>query len=681
MSNKVGSEPMKDLFIFETLQLIEELEQSILNSEKSNGIVESINEIFRIMHTIKGSSSMMRLENIAMLSHLIEDLFYYIRENKLEQIDDTKLTDLVLDGLDFIKVEVGKIEIGQPNDGDATQLSKQIKDYLNIIKESSNIEGKSQMDEDESCLRSSLPINNNYEDYSINLFFQDGCGMENIRAFEVVHKLSEIAWDIDHIPKDLFKDELCADTIAKEGLRVSFKSHQNIDQLKLQFRDTFFLKSFDISQEKLEKIVNEKSKVIILDELEEKNLEKTQEQNNKAKIDSVDLTYQQTKHSHISVSVPKLDLLMDIVGELVISEALVTQHPELMGVPLSNFYKAARQLQKITTDLQDIVMSIRMVALSATFQKMNRLVRDMSMKLGKIIKLQIVGEETEVDKNIIEHISDPLMHIIRNSIDHGIESAEQRNQLGKPKEGTITLEAKNVGSEVWIIVKDDGKGLNKKEIIEKAQENGLINKPLSELTDHEIYGFIFHAGFSTKEKVTEFSGRGVGMDVVSKSIEKIRGTVQISSIEGSGTTIIIKIPLTLAIIDGMNIQVGHARYTIPVLSIKESFRLGKDNIITDDSGNEMIMLRGQCLPIIKLYEYYNIDNAEKNIDKGIMILVENESQYLCLFADALLGEQQVVVKALPNYINNVKGIAGCTLLGDGGISLILDITGLMSSIF
>ena len=383
----------------------------------------------------------------------------------------------------------------------------------------------------------------------------------------------------------------------------------------------------------------------------------------------------------ISVSVDKLDTLMDLVGELVISEAMVTQNPDLRGLSLDSFSKSARQLKKITGELQDMVMSIRMVPLTATFQKMHRLVRDMSKKLGKDVQLELIGEETEVDKNIIEHVSDPLMHLIRNSIDHGIEPCEARTAAGKPPWGRLRLEAKNAGGDVFIVIKDDGRGLNKAKILERARDNGLIHKAENELTDKDIHSFIFAPGFSTKEKVTEFSGRGVGMDVVTKNINSVGGLVLIDSTLGIGTTISLKIPLTLAIIDGMTISVGDARYTIPITAIKESFKPKEKDVIVDPDGNEMIMVRGECHPILRLHKGFKAATQITSFAQGIMVIVENEGDILCLFADQLLGEQQVVVKALPHYIRScrrLEGLAGCTLLGDGSISLILDIGGLMN---
>jgi len=304
----------------------------------------------------------------------------------------------------------------------------------------------------------------------------------------------------------------------------------------------------------------------------------------------------------------------------------------------------------------------------------------MSKKLNKDVHLEIVGEETEVDKNIIEHITDPLMHLVRNAVDHGIETPEERELMGKSKEGKLILEAKNVGNDVHIIVKDDGKGIDKKKVLEKAKENGLIDS-FENMSDEEIYRLILMPGFSTKDSVTEYSGRGVGMDVVANNIEAIGGKISIESEENHGTQITLKIPLTLAIIDGMNLKVGKSTFTIPTLSIKESFRANKQDIITDPNGNEMIMVRGQCYPVLRLHEYFDVETGVTDFSDGIMIMVSQETKTVCVFADRLLGKQQVVVKSLPQYIkrfNNVKSISGCTLLGDGSISLILDVASIIN---
>jgi two-component system chemotaxis sensor kinase CheA len=304
----------------------------------------------------------------------------------------------------------------------------------------------------------------------------------------------------------------------------------------------------------------------------------------------------------------------------------------------------------------------------------------MSKKLDKEVQLLIKGEETEIDKNINEHLSDPLMHLIRNAMDHGIETTKERIKAGKPTVGKITLEAKNEGGDVWIIVRDDGRGLNRDAILQKAKQQGILKENENIPSDREIYSYIFRPGFSTNKEVTEFSGRGVGMDVVNNNISEIGGTVQVDSTQGIGTAISLKIPLTLAIIDGMKIRVGNSIFVIPINSIKESFRAQESNVISEDScGSELIMIRGDCCPVLRLHEFYKIQPYTAKLHDGIIVVVENDSKKMCLYADELIGTQQVVVKALPKYIKNVKGISGCTVMGDGSVSLIVDVPGLFSS--
>lgn len=660
-------EPLLDMFNFETTQLLEQLEQIIIRSEKSRCFgQDDINEIFRIMHTIKGSSAMMDFSNISTLAHSVEDLFYFLREDRPLNMDCSKLSDIVLDSIDFIKNETRNIVSGESSEGDVSILIDTIKSYLTTLKE---INQKSESNEGEEYSAAKSEIQKKV--FKAVVYFEEGCEMENLRAFAVIRSLKDITEDLYYIPEDIEENNECVEVIRKEGFQIWLKTDRSFEEMHNFFSRTIFLKYLELveldSDEQIHRF-NRKQQIIAenvgLNPMEAQNTEKEQAS-----------SYQ----SIISVNVKKLDKLMDIVGELVISEAMITQNPDIAGLELDNFQKAARQHRKIINELQDIAMSIRMVPLSTTFHRMNRIIRDMCKSLNKDVRLEIIGEETEVDKNIIEHISDPLMHLIRNSIDHGIESAEERRKKGKTETGTITLEAKNEGSDVLIIVKDDGKGLNKEKILAKARENGLINRPENDLTEREIYSYIFVPGFSTNDEVTKFSGRGVGMDVVVKNISSVGGKVLVDSVPDEGTIITVKIPLTLAIMDGMIISVGKSIFTVPIINIRESFKGNESDVFTDPDGNEMIMIRGECYPILRLHELYRIETEITNISDGIMIMVENEGKSLCIFVDRLVGEQQVVVKALPEYIKNfkkVRGLVGCTLLGDGSISLILNIADL-----
>lgn len=682
--SKLSHEPMLEMFIFESTQLLEQLEQIILSSEQSSSYSsQDVNEIFRIMHTIKGSSAMMLYNNISILAHSMEDLFFYIRENSPSRIDFTNLTDLILKGADFIKIELTKIEEGKYVNTDASTIIGEIQGFLANLKSENSSDGNVSLDKDNTLssenqkyyISSDIANKTDKKTFKAVIYFEEESKMENIRAFTVIQNIKDLVSDIYYTPSNIIEDDGTEELIRKNGFEILFRTECSMDTIHEVLTQTIFLKELTLEElednELLQLESNKNSSTANLKGKESKKENKEQ---------AIEIQSRTLNQSMISVNINKLDKLMDLVGELVVSESMVTQNSDLRGLSLDNFSKAARQLRKITGELQDTVMSIRMVPLSATFHKMNRIVRDMCKKLKKNIQLEIIGEETEVDKNIIEHISDPLMHLVRNAIDHGIESADERVAKDKEPSGKITLEAKNTGGDVLITIKDDGRGLNREKILDKARKSGLINRPESDLSDKEIFSFILLPGFSTKENVSEFSGRGVGMDVVAKNIEKIGGTISVDSIAEEGTTLTIKIPLTLAIMDGMILRVGKSTYTIPLISIKESFRARDEDIIIDTDNNEMIMIRGECYPVLRLHEFYGVKTKTTKISSGIIMMVENESNGLCIFADELLGQQQVVVKSLPEYIKKfkkIKGVEGCTLLGDGGISLILDIAELI----
>ena len=687
MPDKFTGEPLAEMFVFETLQLLQQMEQLMLSSEKEKRFSQhTINEVFRIMHTIKGSAAMMMLDNIARLTHTIEDTFYYLREEKPKLMDYSSLYDLVFVSVDLINIEVLKLKNGDTPDGDSGSLIHSWENYLLNLKQNSTIYCETSIIED-NFIELAFPSpsinmqNENRDIFMAVIHFEEGCEMENVRAFTILFKLKEIADVLVFTPQDLVDNTDSKDIICTEGFKIQFKSNRSYEEIEDFFMQTIFLKSLELVQ------VNEEEKNrLFLDNASTSKPKRTDQTfhvlpaRTENKLEDRDVTATLNKQTMISVSVAKLDMLMDLVGEMVIAEAMVIQNPDLNGLELNNFKKASIQLKKITNELQDIVMSIRMVSLSATFHKMNRIIRDMCRKLNKEVHLEIIGEATEVDKNIIDHISDPLMHLVRNAIDHGIEPAAERLEIGKQETGTVILEAKNSGSDVVIIVRDDGGGLDKEKILQRAKEHNLIGDT-TEMTDKEIFQMILLPGFSTNENVTEYSGRGVGMDVVAKNIEAIGGYLSVESEQGRGTIFTMKIPLTLAIIDGMNIMVGKEHYTIPTISIKEFFRPEQGDIIVDTDGNEMIMIRGQCYKLIRLNELYQVTSGNTNSKEGIIIMLEQAEKAVCIVADKLLGQQQVVIKALPEYINKfktIKGLAGCTLLGDGSISLTLDVAELIS---
>lgn len=383
-----------------------------------------------------------------------------------------------------------------------------------------------------------------------------------------------------------------------------------------------------------------------------------------------------TPSASLKVETEKVDSLVNLVGELVIAQTLVSQNPSMAQFAGQSLLKDIAHIGKITREIQDQVMSMRMLPLKQTFQKMMRVVRDVAKKAGKNVDLVISGEDTELDKTVIDEISDPLIHLLRNAVDHGVESPEERIQKGKPEKGMVYLNAFHLGGNIIIEIRDNGRGLSKDKILRKAVERGLI-EDTTEITDQQIYHLIFQPGFSTAEKVTDISGRGVGMDVVRRNVEKLRGRIDIQSAEGQGTSISIKLPLTLAIIDGMVVQVGGEKYIIPTLSIEESFRPKKEEIVPVQMRGELCNLRGNLLPLIRLGKLHRIEPLHKNPWDALLVVVESDGIRSCVMVDELIGQQQVVIKTLGDTFKNVKGISGGAILGDGKVGLILDVRGVI----
>lgn len=383
-----------------------------------------------------------------------------------------------------------------------------------------------------------------------------------------------------------------------------------------------------------------------------------------------------TSDEKIKVSTARLDNLINMAGELVIAQLMVAEEANTKLTSEHGLNHKVVHQGKIVRELQELSMSMRMVPIAGVFQKMARLVRDLSHKANKKINFSTHGEETELDRNIVDKIADPLVHMVRNSVDHGIESPQHRAESGKNPTGQIELRAFHQAGNIVIEIEDDGEGLNKENILKKAIDNGLVEAS-QDLSDEEIFKLIFHAGLSTAQQVTSVSGRGVGMDVVRKNIESLRGKIEINSIHGKGTTFTIRLPLTLAIIDGQIVKVGDDRYVIPINSIVRTLRPQAEQLSSIQNRGEMVTVRGRLLPLVRLYMLFGTVPAIKDPTESLLVIVEEDSKKCCLLVDELLGQQQVVIKSLGDGLGKVKGVSGGAIMGDGKVSLILDIPGLM----
>jgi two-component system chemotaxis sensor kinase CheA len=400
----------------------------------------------------------------------------------------------------------------------------------------------------------------------------------------------------------------------------------------------------------------------------------------KESVDKAAQKVKAAKVSNIKVDTDKLDHLMELVGELVIAESQVYQDNTVRCGSNMSLTKNVENLNKITRNLQDMVMSIRMVPLRQTFQKMNRLVRDTAQKTGKKISLTLFGEETEIDKTLIEEIADPMVHLLRNAVDHGISPPEERIAQNKPETGIIKLSAFHQGGNVVIEVTDDGQGLNRERILQKAIEKGLLETSGEELSDAEVFTYILMPGFSTAAVTTDISGRGVGMDVVKRNIEKLGGRIDINSQANIGTTFTIRLPLTMAITDGMLVKCGTERFIIPTLSIEESLRPTKDMLSTVRGQGEVIMVRNQLIPLIHLENIFSLAAKAKCPTQQLSIIVKSHDKNVGILVDELIGQQQVVIKNLGEQLRGIHGISGGCILGDGQVALILDIGTLIKHI-
>ena len=679
-----GNDSILDMYLYETNTLLEQLDGILLAAEEADTFSEdSVNEIFRIMHTIKGSSAMMEFSSLMTVAHRIEDLFFLVREKGMEVVPEQTrpdLFDMLFQAVDFFRGEIEKVENDEPLSQSIDHIVNKINSLIDKIQGNPTAEAPAEAQSapaEEAAAPAVGAVNQDYL-FGIHVYFDEGSGMENLRAFMLINSVKDYCSDFITYPDNVETDPSTSDIIADQGFLVWFRTAEDRNAAIPAVQNAGSVQEY-------QPVDAAKPAPAPAQEAPKSEAPAPAAQAPKAEAPAAKAApapapaagQQHAKESLISVNLSKLDQLLAVVSEIVITESMVTASPDLKGLRLDNFTKSARDLRKLTDDLQDVSMSLRMVPVSGTFQKMNRIVRDMSKKLGKKAKLTLIGEDTEVDKTIVDAIGDPIMHIVRNSMDHGLEENEaDRIAAGKDPVGEVILSARHTGSEVIIEIKDDGQGVDTQAVLNKAIRQGLA-APEHDYSQKEILNFLMMPGFSTNTEVTEYSGRGVGMDVVKKNVADVGGTVSITSEWGKGMTTTLKIPLTMAIMDGMEVSVGDSMFTIPINSIHSSLKVTAQDVIHDPAQGEMVKIRDNFYPIIRAKELFCMEQGCDNIEDGILMWVESGDHSYCLFVDELIGEHQIVVKPLPNYVNGfgVKnfGITGCSILGDGSISIILDV--------
>ncbi len=606
-------------FIEEALEHLEVIEVNVLDLEQHPDDSDIINNIFRPFHTIKGVSGFLNLKSINKLAHTTENLLDDVRNGVRKM--DSAVIDIVLSAGDFLK-----------------SMVENVREVLNNGPEY-------------------------FKEFDISEFVSS---VHAVQSGEAEPSAPEPA--IEPVAQPPVKQEI--EPAPEEEAEASAPSVKQ--EIELAPEEEAEAPAPPAREKKKVPETREKEKIFKPASVPETTQTKS------SKMLKFGVAGKNKVTASIKVNVDKLDVLVNAVGELVIMQSLVRQNSLIMGLNNPKLTRDFGQLTRITSELQKTAMAMRMVPIRQTFQKMIRLVRDLSKKSGKQVDLIMEGEETEIDRNMVESIYDPLVHMIRNSVDHGVQTPKEREAVGKPGKGTVWLRAYQKGGNIVIEIEDDGQGLNAEKIREKAILRGLIQES-DQVSDYDLNNLIFTAGFSTVDKITDVSGRGVGMDVVKKTVEKLRGKVEIISQSGKGSLFVIRLPLTLAIIDGIVVRVGEERYIIPTTGIRESLRPEEKNLNTVYGRGETLLIRNRLLPIIRLYEIFNVEPTSTDICDAIVVVVETEGYERALMVDELLGKQEVVIKSLGGYMTNISGVAGGTILGDGRVGLILDLPGLTSA--
>lgn len=639
--------------------------QNIINKNKYPITLDSINQAKKLTEDIMLDNTKQPKEDHKKIIKILESAIDSISKGKKEKPIEVE-QEIPLDDIDSI-ID-GPTETSAKLTPDNEVVDIDIELVTEFITES-----REHIQTAEECL---LQLENNPEDMEdINSVFRTFHTMKGIAGFLGLSNIRSITHEAESILDNLRSGKsVITPPVIELFLEVIDHLKVIIDNIDSAIKQSEQVKDYHPDSESLtEKIKN----ALLCNTNEQSNIAISTTQSNSS------IENKQTSTNNcmeaIKVDADKLDNLINMVGELVVAKSMLIHDNNIQKIHDPSFAQKSSQLDKITRELQEVVMSVRMIPLRQTFSKMKRLVRDTAKKSGKEINLIISGEDTEIDKGLVDLIGDPLIHMIRNSVDHGIESLPDRLLADKPEIGTINLKAYQKGGNICIEIQDDGKGLDKDKILSKAKEKQLIHED-NTLSEKEIFNLIFKPGFSTAKQITDISGRGVGMDVVRKNIEEMRGQIDIISSKGVGTTFIIKLPITMAIIDGMVVRVGTEKYIIPILSIKES--IATQNLKVTSLLNEIDTLEfhGNQVPILyleKVFNHKNTELIEKNRENRISVIVEEDNKHIGIMVDELIGQQQVVIKSMDDSIQDCKGISGCAIMPDGTVGLILDVTGIL----
>jgi len=690
---------LRAIFVEEAGEIIEDLDLKIINFEETPDDKDILNDIFRGIHTLKGSANSFGFTRLGEYVHHFEDVLDYYRTDGTEISKD--VIDLFLDSVDVVK-EMLQLEIdesdGFPEKYDDTLSSirdiisnkdtnvAEVENTIDLSDEFSNesfdsVDSTVVIGVDESYLLAQCQ--NGEKLYKVELLFEDDSftrGLDHANFLNILGQNGRVlstSWDFTNVPS------LEAFEFRKNYIRnilIYIASSEPIEELQdiFEFTEEQEWTLVEIEQgDKKEKIVAVEAPKESKEEevIEKKEIKEEKQEEAKDEVKEEVKKTQPTKRSFVKIDTEKLDDLFDSVGELVISQNFLMENEAVKQLEDVDLKRNLETLYKITRLIQTRVMGLRMVPIRDTFEKMKRVVRDVNKKTGKDADLILSGEDTEIDKTMIDKLADPLIHVIRNALDHGLESdKEQRIKAGKSIKGKVHLKAYHQGGNIVIEVKDDGRGIDPEKILTKAMERGLVTEVEgANLTDKQIFQFIMHAGFSTAEKVTDLSGRGVGLDVVKSFLETMRGKVEINSKMGEGSSFKIMLPLTLAIIDGMLVRTSGEIMIIPTLSIVESFRPLKNSIHTAKGEGEYVKLRDELLPIVRLNHILGISDERVEISEATLVSVENKNGKFAILVDELIGRQQVVVKSLGKALAGIKEVTGGAVLGNGDIALILNV--------